>query len=179
MGRPCRYSYDSVVNTGTIRSAIHWKPWQLQTARTFFFNMWAAFLTVLLVVVSGAANDRPIVGIVTQPSEYGWPEQGSSYIAASYVKFVEASGARVVPGESDQRMSLLLLLTRRQFGSTAAMSISSRFTSPPTPCCSPAEASSSITHSSSTRPSFFSTRSFRAARRGTLSLDTAKALRCC
>lgn len=42
-----------------------------------------------------AVNVRPIVGILTQPGPPA-PE-GSSYIAASYVKWVEAAGARVVP----------------------------------------------------------------------------------
>ncbi len=55
-------------------------------------------LLLVLGVASAATNNWPIVGIVTQPSEYGWPNQDQSYIAASYVKFVEASGARVVPG---------------------------------------------------------------------------------
>lgn len=37
-------------------------------------------------------TNRPVIGILTQPTEFG-----GEYIAASYVKFVEASGARVVP----------------------------------------------------------------------------------
>lgn len=37
-------------------------------------------------------TDRPVVGILTQPNGFG-----GEYIAASYVKFAEASGARVVP----------------------------------------------------------------------------------
>ena len=40
-------------------------------------------------------NDRVIIGVLSQPSEPSGP--GESYIAASYVKFLEASGARVVP----------------------------------------------------------------------------------
>lgn len=40
-------------------------------------------------------NLRPLIGIVSQP---GLPaSKGSSYIAASYIKFVEAAGARAVP----------------------------------------------------------------------------------
>lgn len=46
-------------------------------------------------------NDRPIVGVLTQEVgwhlESKWPGQYSSYIAASYVKFIEGGGARVVP----------------------------------------------------------------------------------
>ena len=40
-------------------------------------------------------NNRVIIGVLSQPSDPAGP--GESYIAASYVKFLEASGARVVP----------------------------------------------------------------------------------
>jgi hypothetical protein len=40
-------------------------------------------------------TDRPLIGILSQGGEPA-PE-GSSYIAASYVKFVESAGARAVP----------------------------------------------------------------------------------
>ena len=45
------------------------------------------------------ANDFPIIGIFTQPSNDSHPACGGEceYIAASYVKFVESAGARVVP----------------------------------------------------------------------------------
>lgn len=40
-------------------------------------------------------TNRPLIGILSQPGD---PATGrDSYIAASYVKFVEASGARVIP----------------------------------------------------------------------------------
>lgn len=46
-------------------------------------------------------NDEPIIGVLTQEQSYyldgKFPGQFSSYIAASYVKFVEGGGARVVP----------------------------------------------------------------------------------
>lgn len=47
-------------------------------------------------------NDRPIVGVLSQEQSFylhgKYPEENyTSYIAASYVKDVEASGARVVP----------------------------------------------------------------------------------
>lgn len=50
-------------------------------------------------------NERPVIAILAQPDR----TEGSnrSYIAASYVKFVEASGARVVPvpvGTSDEHV---------------------------------------------------------------------------
>lgn len=40
-------------------------------------------------------TDRPLVGILTQPSSIAGP--GASYVAASYVKWVEMAGARPVP----------------------------------------------------------------------------------
>lgn len=47
-------------------------------------------------------NNRPIIGVLSQEQSYylhtKYPEENyTSYIAASYVKSVEASGARVVP----------------------------------------------------------------------------------
>jgi gamma-glutamyl hydrolase len=46
-------------------------------------------------------NNTPIIGILTQPysgeSPAGLPSSGLSYIAASYVKYIESGGARVVP----------------------------------------------------------------------------------
>eukprot|EP01100_Stratorugosa_tubuloviscum_P008869 TRINITY_DN3707_c1_g2_i1.p1 TRINITY_DN3707_c1_g2~~TRINITY_DN3707_c1_g2_i1.p1 ORF type:complete len:317 (-),score=121.35 TRINITY_DN3707_c1_g2_i1:75-1025(-) len=44
-----------------------------------------------------SANDRPIVGIYTQPTHGSLAKYGNSYIAASYVKFLESSGVRVIP----------------------------------------------------------------------------------
>nr|XP_031825645.1 gamma-glutamyl hydrolase-like [Nomia melanderi] len=61
-------------------------------------------LASFLVVVSGkkaGSNDRPIIGVLSQEvTEYvngRYENQYNSYIAASYVKFVEGAGARVVP----------------------------------------------------------------------------------
>lgn len=46
-------------------------------------------------------NDRPIIGVLALDISYHldgkWPGEFMSYIAASYVKFVEGGGARVVP----------------------------------------------------------------------------------
>lgn len=41
-------------------------------------------------------NDRPIIGILAQEVRYPTPDR-SAYIAASYVKYLESAGARVVP----------------------------------------------------------------------------------
>lgn len=50
---------------------------------------------------ASALNDRPIIGVLAQEQHYKfwdkYPEDYTSYIAASYVKALEASGARVVP----------------------------------------------------------------------------------
>jgi len=44
------------------------------------------------------SNDRPIIGVLAQEIETSWaiPDK-QSYIAASYVKFIEGAGARTVP----------------------------------------------------------------------------------
>ncbi|EGC28836.1 hypothetical protein DICPUDRAFT_51633, partial [Dictyostelium purpureum] len=50
-----------------------------------------------------ALNDRPVIGILSQPaSSDKYKEYGYQYIAASYVKYVESAGARVVPILYDQ-----------------------------------------------------------------------------
>lgn len=52
---------------------------------------------------SSKLNNRPIIGILTQAGleEDKFVPKGGTYIAASYVKFVEAGGARVVPVLAD------------------------------------------------------------------------------
>jgi len=43
-------------------------------------------------------NTRPIIGILTQPTPSDWRKANrTTYLAASYVKYVEATGAQVVP----------------------------------------------------------------------------------
>lgn len=73
-------------------------------------------LTLLVLSVVGLPNQRPIIGIFTQSDEDDEPRGVSAasfqtYIAASYVKFVEMSGAQVVPilayGSQDSIASLL------------------------------------------------------------------------
>lgn len=53
--------------------------------------MSSIIIAVLLVAVN-CINDRPIIGIIAQPHN-----ANSTYIAASYVKWIESAGARVVP----------------------------------------------------------------------------------
>jgi len=42
-------------------------------------------------------NQRPIIGILSQDSSEKFAKYGKSYIASSYVKYIESAGARVVP----------------------------------------------------------------------------------
>ncbi|KAE8279683.1 Gamma-glutamyl hydrolase [Larimichthys crocea] len=54
------------------------------------------FLLCLPFYSSASTNDRPIIGVLAQ--DLRTPRENyTSYIAASYVKFLEAAGARVVP----------------------------------------------------------------------------------
>ena len=54
-----------------------------------------AFLSALLLGV--AATDRPVIGVWAHEVDYPGTSDGPEYIAASYVKWVEMAGARVVP----------------------------------------------------------------------------------
>lgn len=57
--------------------------------------MSAITLALLLVVGAAAVVPGPVIGILTQDS--GQYNPGTSYLAASYVKFIESAGGRVVP----------------------------------------------------------------------------------
>ena len=62
-------------------------------------------LACAVCTAAGSLNTRPIVGVLTQPlnTEVGNSSAPSNltYIAASYVKFLESAGARVVPVHFD------------------------------------------------------------------------------
>jgi len=60
-------------------------------------GVWAFLLLSLISCGVNAINNRPIIGILTQPSFDPISQWGESYIAASYVKYVESGGGRVVP----------------------------------------------------------------------------------
>jgi gamma-glutamyl hydrolase len=77
----------------------------------------ATNVVLLLVLVSFptfnfALNARPIIGVLTQPtsSEYHPEKKNHSYLTASYVKFIEMSGARVVPIQFNASREELLRL---------------------------------------------------------------------
>jgi gamma-glutamyl hydrolase len=72
-----------------------------------------------------AVNDRPVIGIVTHPGDGTYERRThgpGSYIAASYVRFVQSAGARVIPllyDEPEER----LLEVRACFGTCLPMSL--------------------------------------------------------
>jgi len=74
------------------------------------------YITLLLVSLKGLQADstvNPIIGILTIPSEYPdlYPPSKYSYFAQSYVTYLEAAGARVVPIQFDispQNLTILL-----------------------------------------------------------------------
>jgi len=71
------------------------------------------FAVVLLSFLIGfciSLNNRPIIGIVAYPSDPSEVHYGKNYIAASYVKWVESAGGRVVPIMYDASQSELQTL---------------------------------------------------------------------
>lgn len=73
-----------------------------KTMSIFYRKIGILFLILSIVIINNivsASNSRPIIGILSQETgNYGDLIKGNrSYIAASYVKFVEGAGARVVP----------------------------------------------------------------------------------
>ncbi|XP_077118377.1 gamma-glutamyl hydrolase-like [Ranitomeya variabilis] len=60
-------------------------------------HLYLLSFTFLYPIVLGE-NDRPIIGIITQEvSDEAFFRYGKTYIADSYVKFLESAGSRVVP----------------------------------------------------------------------------------
>lgn len=64
-------------------------------------NSMSVFTVDIVTLDERIRNDAPIIGVLAQ--EIGkhlnskWPGAYTSYIAASYIKFVEGGGARAVP----------------------------------------------------------------------------------
>ena len=48
--------------------------------------------SLLLAAQATVLNPKPLIGILSQPSSEMAPGPGQSYLAASYVKFVEMGG---------------------------------------------------------------------------------------
>lgn len=66
---------------------------------SYYLKMFV-LLTYILILPHfclSLVNNRPIIGIVTEEVNTTYTPNATSYIMASYVKFLEASGARVVP----------------------------------------------------------------------------------
>jgi gamma-glutamyl hydrolase len=55
-----------------------------------------ALLACALALAGSQPNPRPVIGILSLPNDE-WPSNGRSQFPASYVKFLEAGGSRVVP----------------------------------------------------------------------------------
>ena len=76
----------------------------------------AATAIALAIVLVQSQNLRPIIGIMTEPLD---PEMkiwgGKSFITASYVKYIESAGARVVlfRAFASDRYSVLILVQVR------------------------------------------------------------------
>jgi len=65
---------------------------------TMFLLLLSIFLVAAPITTTTARrNDNPVIGIVAQDLKHPQPGRGPSYIAASYVKWLESAGARVVP----------------------------------------------------------------------------------
>jgi gamma-glutamyl hydrolase len=69
-----------------------------------------AIILSFLIGLCFSYNLRPIVGILAYPTSSGETQYGKYYIAASYVKFIESAGGRVVPILYDSPESELLTL---------------------------------------------------------------------
>lgn len=61
-----------------------------------FFLLFCAFLSCPPFCSSAQRNDRPVIGVLAQEVRVPTANQ-TAYIAASYVKYLESAGARVVP----------------------------------------------------------------------------------
>ena len=68
-------------------------------------------LVSLALASNAALNNRPIVGIAGVPNDLD-PSAGTAWIPASYVKYIEAAGARVVPIPYDAPLSTTLALLK-------------------------------------------------------------------
>ena len=56
-------------------------------------------------------NNRPIIGVLSQEEWKNNQSTGNSYIAASYVKFLESAGARVVSSMLFNLIELIIFLS--------------------------------------------------------------------
>ena len=95
-------------------NAVKWKRTRIQRLQKFLIMATFTVFTIILLVSTGwldiakiygmpmnpEPNNRPIIAVLSQEITPGLlpPRiKGRSYIAASYVKYIESAGARVVP----------------------------------------------------------------------------------
>jgi hypothetical protein len=80
-------------------------------------------------------NNRPVIGVLTQAGldEDTFVPANGSYIAASYVKFVEGGGARVVPILHDSPPEVVSRVAAATTAAAAATSCSHRSQQPNQP----------------------------------------------
>jgi len=73
-----------------------------------------SFVTKLII-----CNERPVIGILTQEVYWSYlnhlKSYNNSYIAASYVKAIEASGGRVVPVFTNRTTEYYTYVTSANF----------------------------------------------------------------
>eukprot|EP00746_Dinoflagellata_sp_MGD_P166883 gnl/MRDRNA2_/MRDRNA2_97087_c0_seq1.p1 gnl/MRDRNA2_/MRDRNA2_97087_c0~~gnl/MRDRNA2_/MRDRNA2_97087_c0_seq1.p1 ORF type:complete len:331 (+),score=52.57 gnl/MRDRNA2_/MRDRNA2_97087_c0_seq1:43-1035(+) len=63
---------------------------------------WALFCNLVAAESAHAPSFSPVIGVLSQPPlEPSFGNQNNSYILASYVKWLESAGARVIPIEFD------------------------------------------------------------------------------
>jgi len=74
------------------------------------------FVLACALFALAAANDAPVIGILTQPYSGPNASKSSTYIAASYVKYIESAGGRVVPVHFTQSQKDLAALLSKLNG---------------------------------------------------------------
>mmetsp|Transcript_11414 Transcript_11414/g.18720 ORF Transcript_11414/g.18720 Transcript_11414/m.18720 type:complete len:323 (+) Transcript_11414:62-1030(+) len=104
--------------------------------KAYFWKLSLFIIGVVLVAsTENVVNNSPIIGVFTQPTTSVQGDCGGNclYLAASYVKYLEASGARVVPinyyATEEELDSLLLSLNGVLFpGGGAAFPSAAQYT---------------------------------------------------
>jgi len=75
-----------------------WKICVLVLAVTLFGQIAVAEDEKDIELPSLSDAKRPVIGVLTEPSNYDkYPREKYSYIASSYVKYLEEAGADVIP----------------------------------------------------------------------------------
>ena len=67
-----------------------------------------AYSSISANSINKLINNRPVIGVMTEPTSGILANMGNSFINADYVKWLEASGARVVPIPFDESNELIV-----------------------------------------------------------------------